>query len=245
MCPSNFKKQRKSFKRFHYQQLIKHLKTLQQTYLNAMQQPSQQQLPDPQQLQNHINLLVSSYAAACQKLAAAPQPPLVICRETLDMFIERTKANTESIEETMKKYEQLEQRQKQIIQQINTMAATKTERKTVIDYLEEGDEDNFISQIVEWENVKLLIDNDLTEKAILFLSENLLKHINETQKIEDICEGIMGFVKMTTFTPTAYYHLYDAIVKTIKSPAVSAEGTPAILDVYDSFNTSAPQPIPQ
>ncbi|EDR27122.1 hypothetical protein EDI_209300 [Entamoeba dispar SAW760] len=170
----------------HYQQLNKYLRSLQQSYLTAMQQPTQHPLPSPQMLQNHINQLINAYAAASQKLASAPQPPVIICREMLDTFIERTKANADFINEITKKYEELEERQKQIIQQINDVKIKQTETKSIIDNLNENNIDEFINQLLDWNNAQVIVKLNKTEEAILLLCDALKKNSTNSQKIEDI-----------------------------------------------------------
>ncbi|EAL45946.1 hypothetical protein EHI8A_215590 [Entamoeba histolytica HM-1:IMSS-B] len=219
----------------HYQELNKYLRSLQQTYLMAMQQPTQYHLPNPQMLQNQINQLVNAYAAASQKLAFAPQPPAIICREILDTFIKQTKANADFINEITKKYKELEERQKQILQQINNVQIKQKGTKSIIDNLNENNIDEFINQLLDWDNAQIIVKLNKTEEAILLLCDALKKNSSNSQKIEDICEGIMAFISMTLLSPIAVSQLSDVISQVILSPAVSEEATPAIIDVYDAL----------
>ena len=64
-----------------------------------MQQPQSltQKLPDPQQLQNHINQLINAYALAAQKFMSVPQPPIIVSKDVLNGLLLRTKKNSEMI----------------------------------------------------------------------------------------------------------------------------------------------------
>ena len=59
-----------------------------------------------------------------------------------------------------------------------------------------------------------------------------------SNKIEEICEGIMAFINTVKLSPFALSTIDGAITETIPSKAVSEEATPAILDVYDALHSN-------
>ena len=270
----------------HYQQLNKYLKSLQQQYITTMQQPQSatQKLPDPQQLQNHINQLINAYAQAAQKFMSVPQPPIIMSKDVLDGLLLRTKKNSEMINETVGRYDNLDKIQKRIYEQVNKTeqensmndknnlnemnqfnqmnnintinemnnqmntinnmnemnqinemkvdGTTNETQKTAIDYLNEQDVDGLVNELLDWNNVAIIVNEQRTDDSIMLLSGALKKNTNDANKIEEICECFMAFLNMTQLSPMALSQMNDAVMEVIPSPAVSEEETPAILDVF-------------
>ena len=113
--------------RSHNQQIIKHLKEMQQSYIAFAQQPSAStKLPSTQAVQEYVDKLVDSYENACNKLLNTPIPPFLIYREVLNKIIERTQQNYTQIKELTRDYENIKDRQQRIVERVSQTVPSKT-----------------------------------------------------------------------------------------------------------------------
>ncbi|KAL7719371.1 Uncharacterized protein QTN25_003092 [Entamoeba marina] len=219
----------------HSSQLMSYLKSLQAQYLAAATQQPQQKLPSTDDFRHYVNTLVNAYEGAVQKLVTASTNPVQFgqIQELLDMSLEKTRKNVETIELMLKKYQELERRQNQITERILSLNNQQQPVKNILDYLAERDCVNFVKELIDWENALMVIEEGKSDDAIILLSDALLACENDLVFIEDVGEGIMAFLGAVDLQQQTMTKLETAIGVTLNTKECSTEQTPAIIDAYN------------